>query len=280
DIATNSGSIVSNATDIATNSGNIVSNATDISTNSSIIETIVNDQTNGQVEVLTAIIGTGGLTVEGSTALEAGVTVTGGDSSFTSADGSTSLSITDAGVAAGVVGATSSSALTLDEATASLEVTNSLGNTHGLVVGTSSTTLSGGTTSSQINLDDNGAQFTSTDLNATFDMGGHRVTNVADGIDPGDAINKGQLDAAVNGLQKQIDDNTSGIATVAAMANIPAPLPGHNYSMGVGYGNFQGEQAIAFGATAMVGERINVKLSAGVSGSDVTIGAGAGMSWK
>ena len=230
--------------------------------------------------MLTATIGAGGLTVEGSTALESGVTVTGGDSSFTSADGSTSLSITDAGVAAGVAGASTASGLTLDEASASLEVTNSLGNTHGLVVGTSSTTLSGGTTSSQINLNDNGAQFSSSDLNATFDMGDHRITGVADGINADDAINKGQLDRAVGGLQKQIDDNTSGIATVAAMANIPAPLPGDNYAIGMGFGSFQGEQALAIGASALVGERVNLKLSAGVSGSDVTVGAGVGMSWK
>ena len=280
----------------------------------------MNDPTNGQVEVLTATIGLGGLTVQGATQLDGALNVdgatttngitntgdiatgtlqttglatlnsaqvdttlnvdgattlnssltqTGGDASFTSADGLSNLTVENGEVSAG----TTDSELSLSDAEVSLTLNNGVSD-QGLVVTTTSTTLSGGATSSQMVLDDNGATFSEVGSGDPI-----TVTGVADGVSTYDAVNKGQLDALEGKLQNQIDDNTSGIAAVAAMANIPAPLPGHKYSMGVGYGNFQGEQAIAFGGTAMVNDSVNLKLSAGVSGSDVTIGAGAGISW-
>ncbi|MEH6504566.1 MAG: YadA-like family protein, partial [Cycloclasticus sp.] len=299
--------------DIGTNTVSIGSNAVDI-------DMIMNDPTNGQVEVLTATIGLGGLTVQGAaqldgtlnvdgatttngitntgdiatgtlqttglatlnsaqvdttlnvdgaTTLNSSLTQSGGDSSFTSADGLSNLTVENGEVSAG----TTDAELSLTDAEVSLTLDNGVSD-HGLVVTTTSTTLSGGATSSQMVLDDNGATFSEVGTGDPI-----TVTGVADGVDPFDAVNKGQLDALEGRLQNQIDDNTSGIAAVAAMANIPAPLPGHNYSMGVGYGNFQGEQAIAFGGSAIVGDGVNVKMSAGISGSDVTIGAGAGISW-
>ena len=266
---------------MATNSTGVANNSTSIATNSTNINTIVNDPTTGQVQVNTATIGLGGLTVQGATQLDgslnvdgattlnAGVAVTGGDSSFTSADGLSNLTVENGEVFAG----TTNSELSLSDAEVSLTLNNGVSD-HGLVVTTTSTTLSGGATSSQMVLDDNGATFS--DVGSGDPI---TVTGVADGVSTYDAVNKGQLDALEGKLQNQIDDNTSGIAAVAAMANIPAPLPGHKYSMGVGYGNFQGEQAIAFGGSAMVTDSVNVKMSAGVSGSDVTIGAGAGISW-
>ena len=280
-IATNSTSISNTNTSVATNSTGVANNSTSIATNSTNINTIVNDPTTGQVQVNTATIGLGGLTVQGATQLDgslnvdgattlnAGVAVTGGDSSFTSADGLSNLTVENGEVFAG----TTNSELSLSDAEVSLTLNNGVSD-HGLVVTTTSTTLSGGATSSQMVLDDNGATFS--DVGSGDPI---TVTGVADGVSTYDAVNKGQLDALEGKLQNQIDDNTSGIAAVAAMANIPAPLPGHKYSMGVGYGNFQGEQAIAFGGSAMVTDSVNVKMSAGVSGSDVTIGAGAGISW-
>ena len=236
-----------------------------------IITSITTNDANGAVNVLEANIGADGLTVDGATTLSSSLTQSGGNASFTS--GGSNLTVSS-DVNEGVSASTANSELSLTDAL--VEVSQ---NGHGLYIETGTTTLTGGTTSSQIILNDGGAQFSSTDPTSTFDMGDHRVTGVADGVDPFDAVNKGQLDAINNRLQNQIDDNTSGIASVAAMANIPAPLPGHKYSMGVGYGNFQGEQAIAFGGSAMVTDSVNVKMSAGVSGSDVTIGAGAGISW-
>ena len=280
-VANNSTSISNTNTSVATNSTGVANNSTSIATNSTNINTIVNDPTTGQVQVNTATIGLGGLTVQGATQLDgslnvdgattlnAGVAVTGGDSSFTSADGLSNLTVENGEVFAG----TTNSELSLSDAEVSLTLNNGVSD-HGLVVTTTSTTLSGGATSSQMVLDDNGATFS--DVGSGDPI---TVTGVADGVSTYDAVNKGQLDALEGKLQNQIDDNTSGIAAVAAMANIPAPLPGHKYSMGVGYGNFQGEQAIAFGGSAMVTDSVNVKMSAGVSGSDVTIGAGAGISW-
>ena len=319
-IATNSTSISNTNTSVATNSTGVANNSTSIATNSTNINTIVNDPTTGQVQVNTATIGLGGLTVQGATQLDGALNVdgatttngitntgdiatgtlqttglatlnsaqvdttlnvdgattlnssltqTGGDASFTSADGLSNLTVENGEISAG----TTDSELSLSDAEVSLTLNNGVSD-HGLVVTTTSTTLSGGATSSQMVLDDNGATFSEVGSGDPI-----IVTGVADGVSTYDAVNKGQLDALEGKLQNQIDDNTSGIAAVAAMANIPAPLPGHKYSMGVGYGNFQGEQAIAFGGTAMVNDSVNLKLSAGVSGSDVTLGAGAGISW-
>ena len=108
-------------------------------------------------------------------------------------------------------------------------------------------------------LNDDGATFRKTSAG-----GPARVTGVADGRSRYDAVNYGQLGKAFEGA-----------ASAAALAALPQPVAGKNYSVGVGYGNFADESAVAFGAKANVG---NVSFSAGGAFSDseemVNVGAG------
>ena len=71
----------------------------------------------------------------------------------------------------------------------------------------------------------------------------------------------------------------SGIASVAALAAIPSPMPGKNYSIGTGFGNYAGESAVALGAKANVGGNVSLAAGFGYTGDDVTTNVGLGFSW-
>jgi cytoskeletal protein CcmA (bactofilin family) len=134
---------------------------------------------------------------------------------------------------------------------------------HGLTVNTQSTTLSGGTRSTSLILDDNGATFRN---DAT--QGPARVTGVADGTNPYDAVNYRQLVKAY-----------SGVASAAALAGIPDPGPGKRVSLGIGGGTYMGEKAVAVGLTAQVSDRIRVKTGFGYDGTQPTVNGGISFSW-
>jgi YadA-like membrane anchor domain len=112
--------------------------------------------------------------------------------------------------------------------TAAVTLTNGYGNTHGLVVTESQTTLSGGTESSSMTLTDRAATFSNAQTGAPI-----TVTGVADGRADFDAVNVRQFAGA--------------IAAVAAQANIPALAAGQERTFGVGVGNFMGKSALAMG---------------------------------
>ncbi|MFI3198515.1 MAG: YadA-like family protein, partial [Methylococcaceae bacterium] len=74
----------------------------------------------------------------------------------------------------------------------------------------------------------------------------------------------------------------SGIAQIAAMAAIPAPAAGKNYSIGMGGGFYAGQQAIAFGGKATIAENFSVGASFGTgfgSTSSMAASVGAGYSF-
>ncbi|MFZ7164418.1 YadA-like family protein [Avibacterium avium] len=104
----------------------------------------------------------------------------------------------------------------------------------------------------------NGPSITTSGVNA----GGKRITNVAAGVAPTDAVNVSQL----NGVKRQIDDvdksARAGIAGALATANLyQAYLPGHSM-VSVGVGTFRGQNAIAIGASRLSDNgHIGVKLS-------------------
>lgn len=117
-----------------------------------------------------------------------------------------------------------------------------------------------------------------------------RVTNVADGVNATDAVNVQQLQqfsastsGAINRLDSRIDnlsrDAFSGIAAVAAIAGIPAPAQGKRTSLGIGYGNYKGENAIAVGFKSDITDNIRITTAIAHSNSDVTTSAGVGWSW-
>ncbi len=112
--------------------------------------------------------------------------------------------------------------------TAAVTLTNGYGNTHGLVVTESQTTISGGTESSSMTLTDRAAKFSNAQTGAPI-----TVTGVADGRADFDAVNVRQFAGA--------------IASVAAQANIPGLAAGQDRTFGMGVGNFMGKSALAMG---------------------------------
>lgn len=66
-------------------------------------------------------------------------------------------------------------------------------------------------------------------------MGGHKVTNVGDGVSSSDAINKGQLDAAIASINSIFDAKES--CKVASTANVNISNPGTSTFDGVTVNN-------------------------------------------
>lgn len=137
------------------------------------------------------------------------------------------------------------------------------------------TTINGGSTSMQF--DDNGATLRNNITGAPTQLHG-----IANGTSANDAVNFSQL----NTLEQKVDKNAtrafSGIAQIAAMQAIPAPIAGKNYSIGMGGGFYAGQQAMAFGGKANVGEHVNVSASVANgfgSNKDMAASVGAGFSW-
>jgi hypothetical protein len=150
-----------------------------------------------------------------------------------------------------------------EQSTASVTLTNGLGNTHGVVITEDQTVLSGGTKSTTLTLDDSGATF----RNDTTG-GAAKVTGVANGTQTHDAVNYGQLQKAY-----------SGIASVSALAAIPDPIPGKKCSVGLGYGSYMGEDAIALGLKGDVAETIRITTGLGFCRDRTTLSAGVGFSF-
>ena len=96
-------------------------------------------------------------------------------------------------------------------------------------------------------------------------------------------MNRSQLDLTTSTINSRISDVQSraysGVAAVAAIASIPEPNAGHNYSVGIGYGNYANQNAVAFGGKANVGDSVRVGASLAYAGTDLTVGLGSGFSW-
>jgi len=99
------------------------------------------------------------------------------------------------------------------------------------------------------------------------------VTGVADGYAPFDAVNRRQLD----GLEYTL---SSGIASIAALAAIPNPVPGKNTSIGLGYGNYNSESAVALGMKANIPQsNISLAVGAGFAKKHTTTNVGISFSF-
>jgi trimeric autotransporter adhesin len=139
---------------------------------------------------------------------------------------------------------------------------------NGLYVESNRSQLYGGTASSYSSLTLNGA-------GAAFaGPSGQpvRVTGVADGKNQHDAVNKSQLD--------EVDSRANaGVAAAVALAGIPAPAAGKNYTVGVGWGNYEGENAFALGGRAQVTPEFQLTAGWGYSNEGNAFNVGAGYSW-
>lgn len=117
-----------------------------------------------------------------------------------------------------------------------------------------------------------------------IDNGGERITNVAPGVNGTDAVNLNQLNSVESRLRKRIDDTDKdakqGIATVAAMANIPQVDESKTFSLGAGVGGYDSEWGFAVGGSYRVAPAVVLKGSLGSSGGgEVAGGLGISSSW-
>jgi len=139
--------------------------------------------------------------------------------------------------------------------------------THGLTVGVNQTSLSGGTGSTTLTLNDDEAL-----LDNELNMDGNKITNVANGVHQYDAVNKGQLDDVAEMAYQ-------GIAAVAAMSAIPQPMAGHRFAIGIGGGTYKDEGAFAIGGSANLTKNLRLTGSVGVTSDSAVGAAGVGFSW-
>ena len=111
-------------------------------------------------------------------------------------------------------------------------------------------------------------------IGGTLNMSNNRITNVADGINPTDAVNLRQL-------EKSQQESRAGISSVAAIAGIPSLSNGDDGVLGVGVGTYKGESAIAVGASKRLSDTTTFKFGVGTSSSsgDVTGSFGIGIKW-
>lgn len=91
------------------------------------------------------------------------------------------------------------------------------------------------------------------------------------------------LQSQVNGIQNQVTKNkkesSQGVANVAAIAALPAIEVGKVFSMGLGYGSYLGESAMAIGAQARVEKNVLLKMGVSLSDKNHATSIGLGYSW-
>lgn len=116
------------------------------------------------------------------------------------------------------------------------------------------------------------------------------IANVADGVQPTDAVNRRQLDYSYGQLGTRIDQVTgligdvaskaySGIAGATALSMLPDVDPGKTISVGVAGASYQGYGAGAIGISARINQNIKLRAGAGVAASGTTVGGGIAYQW-
>ena len=119
------------------------------------------------------------------------------------------------------------------------------------------------------------------------------ITNVAEGTNPTDAVNKAQMDRQIAGVQNsvgnlqnqvsQIDSKVNRVGAMnAAMSTMMASAAGlqTDNRMAIGTGLYRGETALAIGYQRKVGSRATVTIGGSTAGGkEYNVGVGAGFGW-
>ncbi|MFC0281506.1 YadA-like family protein, partial [Falsigemmobacter intermedius] len=199
------------------------------------------------------------LLVEGATTINNTLLVSTGDTTFDVNGTSANLTVDDG---------TNASSLAVTSTTVSLTnsgsgMTSSSGATT--VTGTTQATITGGTTSMLVS--NSGVNFSG--------AGGApvRLSGVADGVAPFDAVNVRQLE--------QMDRRLSaGIAGTMAMTQLPTISAGESSSFGIAFGHYNSQSALAMGGAVRVTDSMTVRGALQHSSVGGTGGAvGLGWSW-
>lgn len=155
---------------------------------------------------------------------------------------------------------------------------NSTGNAA-QAIGNSSVAIGGGAKASAPNSVAIG-EGSVADLSNTVSVGSagneRRITNVAAGQAPSDAVNMQQFQG---GMSEMARNAYSGTASAIALTMVPEVDAGKNLAIGVGTAGYKGYQAVAVGLSARVTQSLKVKLGAGISSATTTVGAGAAYQW-
>jgi autotransporter adhesin len=89
-------------------------------------------------------------------------------------------------------------------------------------------------------------------------------------------VNMRQFQSGINDVARSA---YSGVAAATALTMIPEVDPGKTLAVGVAGATYKGYQAAAVGASARITQNLKVKVGAGISGSETTVGAGASYQW-
>ncbi|ASW02714.1 YadA-like family protein [Paraburkholderia aromaticivorans] len=155
---------------------------------------------------------------------------------------------------------------------------NSSGNAA-QAIGNGSVAIGGGATASAPNSVAIG-EGSVADVTNTVSVGSsgseRRITNVAPGQAPTDAVNMQQFQG---GLSDMARNAYSGTASALALTSIPEVDASKNLAIGVGTAGYKGYQAVAVGLSARVTQSLKVKLGAGISSATTAVTAGAAYQW-
>ena len=106
-----------------------------------------------------------------------------------------------------------------------------------------------------------------------------RITNVAPGVAPTDAVNVEQFLGALGALDDKLSTRISQTGAItAAMSQIQLPRGAYS-GIGVGLGTQGGQSAIALGFVAAVSPNLLVKFTAGNTGQVTNAAAGITLGW-
>ncbi|WP_415867774.1 YadA family autotransporter adhesin [Burkholderia ubonensis] len=148
--------------------------------------------------------------------------------------------------------------------------------------GTNATALGNGAIASAPNSVALGAGSVASEAN-TVSVGSagneRRITNVAPGVNPTDAVNLSQLNAVQQGVNNVARRAYSGVAAATALTMIPDVDLGKTIAIGVGGATYQGYGAVALGFTARLTNNVKLKGGFGSSGGGYTVGGGISYQW-
>jgi len=260
-IQTNTTNIATNTTNIATNTSNITKNTANIATNTTNIATNTSNITKNTANIATntANISTNTTNIKANKdKIDAGLNFGAdsgavinkpiGDGSVMSFKGGNNITTTAEG---------SSIKFDLNGNINVESVTT--GNT---TVNNNGVTIKNGPSMTAAGIYAGNAETAPSMTAAGINAAGTKVTNVADGMAPRDAVNYGQLEAVTRGLGGSInelgykigeveDDANAGISAAMAMSSLPQAYLIGKPMIGGGIATYNGESAVAIGFSKM-----------------------------
>ncbi|WP_232833651.1 YadA family autotransporter adhesin [Paraburkholderia kururiensis] len=107
-----------------------------------------------------------------------------------------------------------------------------------------------------------------------------RITNVAAGVNPTDAVNVSQLRSVQQSVNDVARTAYAGVAMAGALAGLPQVEPGKSFTMGAGIGTYGGYTALAVGGSMRFTPNVIAKMGfSTTNGSRMMFNAGFGYSW-